>query len=58
MNRSLLCALWVVKGPKFLHADSEDSDQTGREPGLSQVFAGRTCDFVGFSCALAQLMSF
>ena len=24
----------VVKGPMFLHADSEDSDQTGRMPRL------------------------
>ena len=26
---SSLCAQWVAKGPRFLHADSEDSDQTG-----------------------------
>ena len=26
----------------FLHADSEDSDQTGRMPRLIGVFAGRT----------------
>ena len=25
-----LCAQWVAKDPRFLHADSEDSDQTGR----------------------------
>ena len=25
----LLCAQWVAKDPIFLHADSEDSDQTG-----------------------------
>ena len=24
-----LCAQWVAKDPSFLHADSEDSDQTG-----------------------------
>ena len=29
-----LCAQWVAKGPSFLHADSEDSDQTGRMPRL------------------------
>ena len=34
--------------PSFLHADSEDSDQTGRMPRLIWVFAGRTCHFVGF----------
>ena len=31
---SLLCAQWVAKDPSFLHADSEDSDQTGRVPRL------------------------
>ena len=29
-------------------AHSEDSDQTGRMPKLIWVFAGRTCQFVGF----------
>ena len=29
-----LCAQWVAKDPSFLHADSEDSDQTGRMPRL------------------------
>ena len=29
LSKSLLCTQWV-KGPRFLHADSEDSDQTGR----------------------------
>ena len=28
-SESLLCAQWVAKDPSFLHADSEDSDQTG-----------------------------
>ena len=28
-SMSLLCSQWVAKGPSFLHADSEDSDQTG-----------------------------
>ena len=31
---SSLCAQWVVKDRTFLHADSEDSDQTGRTPRL------------------------
>ena len=31
---SSLCAQWVAKDPSFLHADSEDSDQTGRMPRL------------------------
>ena len=37
-SESSLCAQWVAKDPSFLHADSEDSDQTGR----IWVFAGRT----------------
>ena len=28
--RVFACAQWVAKDPSFLHADSEDSDQTGR----------------------------
>ena len=43
-----LCAQWVAKDPSFLHADNEDSDQTGRMLRLICVFAGRTCHFVGF----------
>ena len=45
---SSLCAQKVVKGPMFLHADSEDYDQTGRMPRLIWVFTGRTCHCVGF----------
>ena len=41
-SESSLCARWVAKDPSFLHADSEDSDQTGRMPRLIWVFAGRT----------------
>ena len=41
-SESSLCAQWVAKDPRFLHADSEDSDQTGRMPRLIWVFAGRT----------------
>ena len=37
-SESSLCAQWEAKGPSFLHADSEDSDQTR----LIWVFAGRT----------------
>ena len=33
---------WVAKEPSFLHADSEDSDQTWRMSRLTRVFAGRT----------------
>ena len=41
-SESSLCTQWVAKNPRFLHADSEDSDQTGRMPRLIWVFAGRT----------------
>ena len=42
-SQSSLCAQWVAKDPSFLHADSKDSDQTGRMPRLIWVFAGHTC---------------
>ena len=41
-SESSLCAQLVAKDPRFLHADSEDSDQPGRMPRLIWVFAGRT----------------
>ena len=47
-SKSSLCAQWVAKDPRFLHADSGDSDQTGRMPRLIWVFTGGTCHFVGF----------
>ena len=47
-SESSLCTQWVAKGPSFLHANREGSDQTGRMPRLTWVFAGRTCHFVGF----------
>ena len=43
-----LGAQWVAEDPMFLHADSEDSDQTGRMHRLICVFAGRNGHFVGF----------
>ena len=33
-DQSSLFAQWVAKDPGFLHADNEDSDQTGRMPRL------------------------
>ena len=48
---SSLCALWVVKDPVLLHADSEASDQTGRMPKLIWVFAGHTRHLFVLSCA-------
>ena len=47
-DQSSLCAQWVAEDPMFLHADSEDFDQTGRMPRLIWVFAARTCHLVGF----------
>ena len=49
-DQSSLCAQWVAKDPSFLHADSEDSDQTGRLPRLISVFAGRTLILLVLSC--------
>ena len=48
-SESSLCAQWVAKDPSFLHADSEDSDQTGRMPRLIWVFAGHTDHIIGLS---------
>ena len=41
---------WIAKDPRFLHAASEDSDQTGRMPRLIWVFAGRTATLLVLSC--------
>ena len=41
-DQSSLYPQWVAKDPIFLHANSKDSDQTGRMPRLICVFAGRT----------------
>ena len=49
-SESSLCAQWVAKDPSFLHADSEDSDQTGRMPRLIWVFTGRTLILLILSC--------
>ena len=49
-TESSLCAQWIAKDPRFLHADSEDSNQTGWMASLIWVFAGCTCHFVGLSC--------
>ena len=49
-SESLLCAQWVAKDPRFLHADSEYSDQTGRMPRLIWVFTGCTHTLLVLSC--------
>ena len=50
-SESSLCAQWVAKDSMFLHADSEDSDQTARMPRLIWVFAGRTVTLLDLSCS-------
>ena len=57
-SESSLCAQWVAKDPSFLHADSEDSDQTGRMPRLIWVFAGRTAILLVLSCGGSNLGAF
>ena len=47
-SESSLCAEWVAKDPMLLHANSEDSDQTGWTPRLIWVFARRTVHSVDF----------
>ena len=47
-SESSLCIQWEAKGPRFLHVDSKDLDQTVRMPGLIWVLAGHTGHFVGF----------
>ena len=51
----LLCAQWVAKDPRFLHADSEDSDQTGWMHRLIWVFAGRTLILLVLTCRGSNL---
>ena len=49
-DQSLLCTHWVAKDLRFLHADSEDSAQTGQMLRLIWVFAGRTISLLVLSC--------
>ena len=49
-SESSLCTQRVAKDPRFLHVDSEDSDQTGWMPRLIWVFAGRTLTLLVLSC--------
>ena len=39
-SESSLYVVWVAKDPRFLHADSEDSDQNGRMPRLIWLLLG------------------
>ena len=52
-SESWLHAQWAAKDPSLLHAESEDSDQTGRMPRLIWDFATRTCHFVVLSSMLS-----
>ena len=50
-HRSVLLSVqWVPKDPRFLHANSEDSDQTGRMHSLILAFAVRKVILLFFSC--------
>ena len=55
-SESSLCDQWVAKDPSFLHADSEDSDQTGRMPRLIWAFAGRTTTLLVLSRGGSYIM--
>ena len=55
MSESSLCAQWVAKDTMLLHADSEDSDQTGRIPRLIWVFAARTLILLVLSCRGSEM---
>ena len=54
-SNSSQCAQWVAEDPMFLHADSEDSDQTGRMSRLICVFAERNGHFCWFCHAAAHV---
>ena len=56
-SESSLSAQWIAKGPRFLHADIEDSDQTGQMPRLIWVFAGRRATLLVLSCRGSDLNS-
>ena len=49
-SESSLWTQWVAMDPRFLHADSEDADQTGRMPRLIWVFAEHTVTLLVLSC--------
>ena len=52
-----LCAKWEAKEPRVLHADSEESDQTGRMPRLC-VFAGHTVILLVLPCCGSYCLCF
>ena len=54
-SESSLCTQSVVKDPSFLHADSEDADQTGQMLRLIWVFAGCTAILLVLSCCSSNV---
>ena len=56
-DQSSLYAQWVAKEPSFLHADSEDSDQTGWMPRLIWIFTGRAAILLVLSYRASCLIS-
>ena len=56
-SKSSLCGQWVAKGPRFLHADNEDSDQTWWMPRRIWVFAGRIVALLVLSCRGSVVIS-
>ena len=50
-SESSLCVYWVARDPSFLHANSENSDQTVRMPRLIWVLAGCTLILLVFHIA-------
>ena len=59
VSESSLYAQWVAKDPGFLHADSEDSDQTGRmlrlKPG-GQSWSNFMCSIIGVGERLHKVL--
>ena len=56
--------VWKIRGvnievqQSYLHADNEDSDQTGRMPRLIWVFAGHTLILLVLSCRGSIFLKF
>ena len=57
-SESSLCAEWVAKDPSFLHADSEDSDQTGLMPKADLILRWVHMPFCWFCHEAAHIVMF
>ena len=55
-SESSLCTQWVAKDPTFLHADSENSDQTGQMPRLILSLHWAHMPFCWFCHEAAQIL--